>query len=106
MSVKKKYVYSVNPTYPDAIIRKAEFVKESEKSVWYKIEGRRPRVERAAKQSTYRKYFLDFEEARKWVIGRIEDKINFAKRRIQWREKDLSTLKEMKEEDIPETKYM
>ena len=64
-------------SYPD--IKRIEVTRETDSSIWTKVNGRE---RRAAKVSEYSMVCDTFEEAKQWLMGKEAEKISNYEKRI------------------------
>jgi hypothetical protein len=74
-------------------IKRKEFVRSTDKML---IDGY---GNKHAKETTYSKAFLDWEEAKAFLINRAEDAVAYAEKKLESERKSLAEIKALAKQD-------
>jgi len=77
------------------LIEAIETIKETEKTVWFMSD--RGRECREAKQSSYQNWFNTFKEAKDFLMGKKQSKIDGLRRQLEVAKSEFGNLKGLKE---------
>jgi hypothetical protein len=90
-----KYIYKANKHFKSNGVERREFVKESDKTVWYVNSNRGMTSE--FKKTSYHEWFDSFEEARIRMEDECNKEIEKCKRMLAYAEKELKSVQGLTE---------
>lgn len=83
-------------------IERKEVNRSTEKTVWFTVQygSGRVREDKELRNSSYHKWFDTFDQAKEYIVNKIENKIRYTERAITTYKDDLSKVKGLTEKDI------